>query len=107
MQAGARKVYAVEASGMVKYARQLVAASGQAPHNSAFLVCPDCVSIQLLLPSVHRSNVWNITTAFAFQERLACTHQAYRLTILTCGACANLSVICRVCRSCRSCAREG
>ena len=48
MQAGARKVYAVEASGMVKYARQLVAASGQAPHNPLLLACPDCVSIQLL-----------------------------------------------------------
>lgn len=29
VQAGARKVYAVEASGMAKYARQLVAASGK------------------------------------------------------------------------------
>lgn len=28
LQAGARKVYAVEASGMAKYAKQLVAASG-------------------------------------------------------------------------------
>ena len=31
IQAGARKVYAVEASGMAKYARQLVAASGEPP----------------------------------------------------------------------------
>ena len=49
LQAGAAKVYAIEASGMAKYARQLVAASG-APH------LPCCFLLSLPLAANHSTN---------------------------------------------------
>ena len=49
IQAGARKVYAVEASGMAKFAQQLVAASGICLPPPSGITCCTCLLLQSYL----------------------------------------------------------